>query len=85
MKVLAPLVMGYLGKEKSQGGLDVSGLAQLLSGGTGGMSLPGWAWRHPRKDPGQEVMLASAVCTGPACPQRPGAPRTAPAGPLSCR
>ncbi|MEO8538110.1 MAG: DUF937 domain-containing protein [bacterium] len=41
LKMLAPLVMGYLGKEKSAGGLDASALAKLLAGGTGGMNLPG--------------------------------------------
>jgi hypothetical protein len=46
MKMLAPLVMGYLGKEKSSGGLDISSLSQILgggggSGGGGGFQLPG--------------------------------------------
>ncbi len=45
MKMLAPLVMGYLGKEKSSGGLDISSLSQILggggSGGGGGLQLPG--------------------------------------------
>lgn len=43
MKMLAPLVMGYLGKQKSGGGLDVSALSQILGGGGGGggLQLPG--------------------------------------------
>lgn len=43
MKMLAPLIMGYLGKQKSSGGLDVSSLSQILgSGGSGGgLQLPG--------------------------------------------
>lgn len=46
MKMLAPLVMGYLGKQKSSGGLDVGSLSQILSGsgsggGAGGLQLPG--------------------------------------------
>ena len=43
MKMLAPLVMGYLGKEKSSGGLDISSLSQILGGGGsgGGLQLPG--------------------------------------------
>ena len=45
MKMLAPLVMGYLGKEKKQGGLDVGNLAAMLggggNGGGGGLNLPG--------------------------------------------
>lgn len=44
MKMLAPLVMGYLGKEKKQGGLDVGNLAAMLGGGGGGgggLNLPG--------------------------------------------
>ena len=40
MTMLAPLVMGFLGKEKSSGGLDISSLGQLL-GGAGGLKLPG--------------------------------------------
>ena len=31
MQILAPLVMGQLGKQKRQGGLDVGGLANLLN------------------------------------------------------
>ena len=45
MKMLAPLVMGYLGKENKQGGLDVGNLAAMLggggNGGGGGLNLPG--------------------------------------------
>jgi len=45
MKMLAPLVMGYLGKQKSGGGLDISSLSQILGGGSGGsgggLQLPG--------------------------------------------
>jgi hypothetical protein len=42
MKMLAPLVMGYLGKEKSSGGLDIGSLSQILGGGGGGgLQLPG--------------------------------------------
>jgi hypothetical protein len=45
LKMLAPLVMGYLGKQKSGGGLDIGDLAKIVSGG-GGMGdlakmLPG--------------------------------------------
>jgi hypothetical protein len=36
MKMLAPLVMGYLGKQKSGGGLDLGDLAGLLGGGGSG-------------------------------------------------
>ena len=35
LKMLAPLIMGFLGKQKSSGGLDVSALSQIL-GGLGG-------------------------------------------------
>lgn len=43
MQILAPLVMGYLGKEKSSGGLDIGSLSQILGGGSGsgGLQLPG--------------------------------------------
>ena len=47
MKMLAPLVMGFLGKEKKQGGLDIGSLAAMLGGGGGGgnagggLNLPG--------------------------------------------
>lgn len=44
MKMLAPLVMGYLGKQKSSGGLDIGSLSQVLGGGGGGgggLQLPG--------------------------------------------
>jgi hypothetical protein len=45
MKMLAPLVMGYLGKEKSSGGLDIGSLSKVLAGGggggAGGLQLPG--------------------------------------------
>jgi hypothetical protein len=33
--MLAPLVMGYLGKQKSGGGLDMGDLAGMLGGGGG--------------------------------------------------
>jgi hypothetical protein len=43
LQMLAPLVMGYLGKEKSSGGLDVGSLSKILGGGSGGggLELPG--------------------------------------------
>jgi len=44
LKMLAPLVMGYLGKQKSGGGLDVGDLAKIVSGGNMGdlaKMLPG--------------------------------------------
>jgi hypothetical protein len=44
LKMLAPLVMGYLGKQKSGGGLDVGDLAKILGGAGGGdlgKMLPG--------------------------------------------
>lgn len=45
MKMLAPLIMGYLGKQKSGGGLDIGSLSQILLGGAGGsgggLKLPG--------------------------------------------
>jgi len=44
LKMLAPLVMGYLGKQKSGGGLDLGDLAGMLTGGGGGdlaKMLPG--------------------------------------------
>jgi len=45
LKMLAPLVLGYLGKEKSAGGLDVGTLSEMLGGGSGGkgggIELPG--------------------------------------------
>ena len=44
LKMLAPLVMGYLGKQKSGGGLDIGDLMGMLgggSGGGGGLQLPG--------------------------------------------
>ena len=42
LKMLAPLIMGYLGKEKSSGGLDIGSLSQILGGGgAGGLQLPG--------------------------------------------
>lgn len=43
LQMLAPLVMGYLGKEKSSGGLDIGSLSQILGGGSGGggLQLPG--------------------------------------------
>lgn len=43
MKMLAPLIMGFLGKEKSGGGLDIGSLSQILGGGggSGGLQLPG--------------------------------------------
>lgn len=36
LAMLAPIVMGYLGKEKKQNGLDAGGLAGLLGGLVGG-------------------------------------------------
>lgn len=44
LKMLAPLVMGYLGRQKSGGGLDIGDLMGMLgggSGGGGGLQLPG--------------------------------------------
>ncbi len=43
MKMLAPLIMGYLGKQKSSGSLDLGSLAEMLGGGGagGGLNLPG--------------------------------------------
>lgn len=45
MKMLAPLIMGYLGKQKSSGSFDLGMLTQILagggSGGAGGLNLPG--------------------------------------------
>jgi hypothetical protein len=43
MKMLAPLVMGFLAKEKSGGAIDIGSLSQILGGGggTGGLKLPG--------------------------------------------
>ena len=43
MKMLAPLIMGYLGKQKSSGSLDLGSLAEMLGGGRGGggLNLPG--------------------------------------------
>jgi hypothetical protein len=48
MKMVAPLVMGYLGKEKKEGGLDIGSLASMLGGAGGGgggagggLNLPG--------------------------------------------
>lgn len=44
MKMLAPLIMGYLGKQKSSGGFDIGSLSQILGGGgggSGGLQLPG--------------------------------------------
>ena len=42
LQMLAPLVMGYLGRQKSSGGLDVGNLAQILGGGgSDGLQLPG--------------------------------------------
>lgn len=38
LAMLAPIVMGYLGKEKSQNGLDAGGLSSLLGGLVGGAS-----------------------------------------------
>lgn len=36
LAMLAPIVMGYLGKEKKQNGLDAGGLSSLLGGMVGG-------------------------------------------------
>jgi len=36
LAMVAPIVMGYLGKEKKQNGLDASGLSSLLGGLVGG-------------------------------------------------
>lgn len=44
LKMLAPLIMGYLGKQKSSGSFDMSDLTQILGGGgggAGGLNLPG--------------------------------------------
>lgn len=44
MKMLAPLIMGYLGKQKSSGSFDLGMLTQILGGGgggAGGLNLPG--------------------------------------------
>ncbi len=42
MKMLAPLIMGFLGKQQSSGSLDLSALSQVLGGGSGGgLKLPG--------------------------------------------
>ena len=43
MQMLAPLVMAYLGRQKSSGGLDIGSLSQILGGGGGGggLQLPG--------------------------------------------
>ncbi len=43
MKMLAPLIMGYLGKQTSSGSLDLSSLTKMLGGGAGGggLNLPG--------------------------------------------
>jgi hypothetical protein len=42
LQMLAPLIMGYLGRQKSSGGLDVGSLGQILAGGgAGGLQLPG--------------------------------------------
>ena len=43
LQMLAPLVMGYLGRQKSSGNLDIGSLGQVLGGGggSGGMQLPG--------------------------------------------
>lgn len=38
LSILAPIVMGYLGKEKQQQGLDSNGIAGLLGSLMGGMS-----------------------------------------------
>ena len=38
LAMLAPIVMGYLGKEKKQNGLDAGGLSSLLGGLVGGAS-----------------------------------------------
>ena len=54
MKMLAPLVLGYLGKEKSAGELDVGSLSEMLGGGGSGgfrrrARTPGWPRRHSRR------------------------------------
>ena len=36
LAIVAPIVMGYLGKEKKEQGLDASGLSSLLGGLVGG-------------------------------------------------
>src|SRR6185503_8790738 len=42
LQMLAPLIMGYLGRQKSSGGLDIGSLGQILGGGgSGGLQLPG--------------------------------------------
>lgn len=41
LQMLAPVVMGYLGQQKQQQGLDVAGLAGMLLGGGGQQAQPG--------------------------------------------
>jgi len=41
LQMLAPLVMGYLGKQQSGGGLDAGGLASILGGAGAAGMLPG--------------------------------------------
>jgi len=41
LQMLAPLVMGYLGKQQQGGGLDAGGLASILGGSGAASMLPG--------------------------------------------
>ncbi len=69
MKMLAPLVMGYLGKQKSSGGLDIGSLSQILLGGGGGsgggLKLPGGLG---------DLLGGLSGATAPASSQAPAKP-----------